>query len=50
MLGLLFRLMFSLSIIVWYSVNVWKMISEYFNKEFHNFLYNSTDEIEDNEF
>lgn len=41
MLGLLFRLIFSLSVVIWYSVNVWNMISDYFNKEFHRLLNNN---------
>lgn len=50
MLGLLFRLIFSLSVVVWYSVNVWNMISDYFNKEFQRLWSNKTELIESREF
>lgn len=43
MFGLIFRLIFSLGIIVWYSANIWNMIAEYFNKEFQRLLLNDTD-------
>lgn len=46
MLGLMFRLIFSLSVLVWYSVNVWNMISDYFNNQFHKFLSNETEYAE----
>lgn len=39
----MFRLIFSLGVIVWYSVNVWNMISDYFNKEFHRLLSNESE-------
>lgn len=48
MLGLMFRVVFSLGIVAWYSINVWNMISDYFNKEFHRLLQNET-EFDDDE-
>ena len=47
MLGLLFRLLFSLSVVAWYSINVWNMISDYFNKEFHRLLTNNETIVDD---
>lgn len=42
----MFRLICSIGVLFWYSVNVWNMIADYFNKEFHKIIYNKSDEIE----
>lgn len=49
MLGLLFRLIFSIGIIAWYSASVWNMITDYFNKEFQRLILNGSNNIEDDE-
>ncbi|KAG7306205.1 hypothetical protein JYU34_008807 [Plutella xylostella] len=46
MLGLMFRLIFSLGAIAWYSLSVWNMIADYFSKEFKRVLLNDTGDIE----
>lgn len=47
MLAFVIRLIFSLGVIVWYSMNVWKMITDYFNSEFKKIVYNDTEEYEE---
>lgn len=42
MFGLIARIIFVLGVIQWYSINVWNMISDYFNKEFNKFITNDT--------
>lgn len=42
MLAILFRVIFSLSVIIYYSMGVWTMITDYFNKEFRRLLLNGT--------
>ena len=46
MLAFIFRLLFSLGVVVWYSMNVWKMIGDYFNNEFKKVVFNQSDEYE----
>lgn len=46
MLGVVFRLLFSMGIIVWYSMNVWTMITDYFNNKFKESFFNETEEYE----
>lgn len=46
MFGFIFRIVFSLSVVVWYSINMWNMISDYFNSEFSKLIVNNTDENE----
>lgn len=46
MIGFVFRFVFSLGILIWYSISVWNMIADYFNKEFQKLLENTTKEIE----
>lgn len=46
MFGLFFRLVFSVGVLVWYSVNVWNMITDYFKSEFHKLITNDTEHEE----
>lgn len=38
MLGMLFRGVFLIGILSWYSTNVWKLIDDYFRDQFRNYL------------
>lgn len=58
MLGLLLKSFFMIGVILWYSTGVWRVINEYFRKEFNQYLKDETeknkyikmdrDEIENN--
>lgn len=46
MIGFFFRFLFSVGILLWYSMNLWRMITEYFSKEFQKAVLNNADEFE----